>query len=215
MTLFALGIYNVGRTLSDAIGQAILQLGEFIVFPTIAAFRGEKDELTRKLRAARRRMLVPAALGLATVAAFSPLLVFTLYDSRYHSAALVAPALMVAVWPTLLSIIAEMVMRGIGKSAPGASGNAAKLATLVLAMPIGFLKGGMLGALLAMNLAEWLRYAAIASAARRSGISFLRDDTRLTLLFASVAGGLIMLVAHGWLGIGMADIRQWAGSFTR
>jgi hypothetical protein len=77
----------------------------------------------------------------------------------------------------------DSILLGTGKPAYTTGANAAKLATLVIGIPIAFHYWGLLGAVLILNVGEAVRYVVLWAFGRRQHLGFGRDDMALTILF--------------------------------
>ena len=184
-----LGIYGIARTFADAITQLFLRISRMIIFPKVAAARGQIPDLRRRILPVRRVALCAMALGLAALVSLADEFIYLAYDARYRSAGIFLPVLLVGAWFAILASIAEAMMLGIGKSSSMAFSNGAKFVIVVATVPVLLPTAGMLAATAALVVGEAARYAVLAWRKRAHGISFIRQDMAATalLLVAIVA----------------------------
>ncbi len=182
----ALGLYGVARALADVFTQFSVKLGAEIVFPSIAATEVRGRELQRKL--AHRRLQFQG-LALVAIAAFIALsdLIIRVYDPRYHVAALLIPWVALAAWLMILSTLNENLMLGLGKPHYSAFGSVAKLLGLVIFLPLGLTRYGIVAAAGATVLAEMMRYACLLIGQTREKVTFVRQDAMATVALIALA----------------------------
>lgn len=183
ITLAELGVYSIARSLADMLSNLVIRSSNMVLFPSVAAMRTTNPELRAKLLHGRRMVLALVAVGLGCFVAVSDLVVNLLYDQRYESAGLILPVLLLGVWLAILCVVNDSILLGTGKPAYTTTANAAKLATLVVGIPIAFHYEGLLGAVLIINVGEAVRYVTLWWFSRRQHLGFGRDDLALTILF--------------------------------
>lgn len=179
-----LGIYGIARTFADTVTQLFQRMGNMLIFPKVAATEQRGFDLQRAIRPLRLATLLVAAAGLAFGVAVADLFIYLVYDERYHAAGLFLAILLVGSWFGILAAMADAMMLGVGRPSGVAFSNAAKLAVIVIALPLVLPRFGMNAALVAFVFADAVRYAMLAWRKRGVGLSFLRQDAALTLLFA-------------------------------
>lgn len=184
VSLALLGIYGIARTFADTVTQLFQRMGNMLIFPKVAATEQRGFDLQRAIRPLRLATLLVAAVGLAFGVAVADLFIYQVYDERYHAAGLFLAILLVGSWFGILAAMADAMMLGVGKPSGVAFSNAAKLAVIVVALPLVLPRFGMNAALVAFVFADAVRYAMLAWRKRGVGLSFLRQDAALTLLFA-------------------------------
>ncbi len=183
ISLAELGIYSIARSLADMLSTLVIRSSYMVLFPSVAAMQTSAPELRAKLLHGRRIILVLVALGLGFFVAVSDVAVNLLYDQRYGSAGLILPVLLLGVWLAILSTVNDSVLLGMGKPAYTTSANAAKLATLIVGVPLAFSYWGLIGAVFVLNVGEAVRYVVLWWLGRREHLGFGRDDLALTILF--------------------------------
>jgi O-antigen/teichoic acid export membrane protein len=186
ISLTELGIYSIARSLSDMLSNLVIRSSNMVLFPSVAAMRTTAPEIRARLLHARRMVLALVAIGLGCFVAMSDAVVNLLYDQRYESAGLILPVLLLGVWLAILCVVNDSLLLGLRKPAYTTSANGAKLATIVVGIPIAFHYGGLLGAVLVLNVGEAVRYVTLWWFGRRAHLGFGRDDLALTILFLIV-----------------------------
>jgi O-antigen/teichoic acid export membrane protein len=175
-----LGIYGIAKALTDMISVFVVRLGDFVIFPTIAASKLGRKDLRMKLGRVRPRFLMIAVIAIAGFSSFSDILVDWLYDERYGLAALMLPVMAVATWFGILSTMSEAILLGVGRPSYAAATNGLKLMCLLIAVPTMLAAYGLAGAIIAFAVAELARYLALSWAQWREGLSFFAQDAILT-----------------------------------
>ncbi|WP_194954710.1 oligosaccharide flippase family protein [Sphingopyxis solisilvae] len=183
VSLTLLGIYGIARTFADTVVQFFQRIGNLLIFPKVSATAQRGQDLQRAIRPVRLATLLLAAVSLAFAVAIADIFVYFVYDPRYHAAGLILAILLFGSWFGILAAIADAMMMGIGKPSVVAFSNAGKLAVIVVALTWVLPRYGMNAALLAFVFADAVRYAMLAWQKRSVGLSFLRQDAALTILF--------------------------------
>lgn len=199
LPLAVLGVYGIARSLTDLMTQLVLRFGSHLVFPLVASSEYSRAELRHRIARIRFRCLALGAVGTSLFPVVSGYLVRLLYDARYHDAASMMPLLSIGVWFAILCTLNEAVMLGIARPIYSAAGNGAKLALLVVALPLGIAHYGIAGAIGALVLVEIARYVPIWIGQKREQLSFGRQDALLTAaMFALIALWLSLIWSLGW-----------------
>lgn len=190
--LAVLGVYGIARSIAELPSALAGRLSHSMIFPMIAS---EKAMLRSDLRALvapmRFKMLVAAAVCVAFAIVVSDGFVKLIYDHRYVDAAWMLPLLLFGVWLTILCMMNEYTLLGVGRPLYGVAGNTLKLAYFFLVLPLSFQHFGILGAISAIAVSEVGRYLVIAVGQRWEGLSFLRQDVTATLVLI----GLVALLS--------------------
>lgn len=202
-----LGVYSVARSLAEVAGILVTNASNAVIFPTIASMRGDLAGLKAKIASRRRPMLLLAVIGIAGFTALSDTIIQFLYDDRYHLAGSLLPPLVIGIWFSILTIVGESILLGIGRPAYGAYANAAKLVWLVIAVPLGLASKGIGAALIAIAAADLFRYLPVIWAQRREGLSFLRQDVMLTSLLMFLV--ILFRYVSGLIGL-TTGLEGWA-----
>lgn len=209
--LVELGVFAIARSLTDMISASAAKFCNSLLFPTVAAMTGSKPEVRARLLKGRRNLLALVAVGLGGLVALADPVVQTLYDDRYAAAGTYLPLLLLGSWFALLCTINESIMLGVARPALPAFGNAAKLLTYIVLVPLAFLYSGLIAAILVLVLGDLVRYVVLWAIGRRHHLGFGREDLGLTILFfVSVVGSLAVLGLVG-IGSGFANLLNLAG----
>jgi O-antigen/teichoic acid export membrane protein len=179
-----LGVYTIAFSLSDIPRQIILQFCSRVGFPFIARFSHlPRSEYRATLL--KYRMLVLAVGGLMIIAIISAgdLFILHFYTKPYHDAAWMIGILAVGLWHTLLYSTTSPAILSLQKAHYNALGYLVYCIGLYTALPLGFHLLGMLGAVIAVAIADLPVYFVNAFSARREGLSTFRQDALLTFLF--------------------------------
>lgn len=199
LPLAVLGIYGIGRSLTDLMSVLMIKFGGQLVFPIVASSGLTRTELHQRIARVRFRCLAVAALATSVFPLASGVAIHLIYDARYHGAAAMMPLLSIGVWFAMLCTLNESVLLGIGKPVYGAIGNAVKFVALCIALPLGIAYLGIAGAIIGIVVAEAARYVPLWAAQKREHLSFARHDAILTIaMLALFAGWLALLWLAGW-----------------
>lgn len=202
ISLAQLGLFTVARSYADLAITATTRLASRLLFPTVAGMKESHFAARQKLLKGRRFLLLGGAIAMGLVVACSDFIIAILYDDRYADAARILPILLVGVWFAILATINEQIVMGKLNPSYTAYGNATKLATLLIGVPIVFINYGFTFALLVLVAGEVVRYVTLWAFSRRQHLGFGRDDLALTVLFVIAIFGFrkvltLMGIAEG------------------
>lgn len=199
--LALLGIFGIARALCDIPIVFVNRLNHMLIFPVIAASAAKpREELRADLGTIRWRMLVAGALIMAVGITLSDIAVRSIYDSRYHEAAIILPILLTGLWFAVLASINDLILLGLSRPVYGVIANASKATYLVIGVPLAMALGGFYAAVAALAAADLLRIIPIMVGMRRERLSFFRQDLAATLIF--VASALVLSLLRYALGFG-------------
>jgi O-antigen/teichoic acid export membrane protein len=189
VSLAALGVYGVARSLGDMFGQFANRLGNSIIFPSISSSNFERADLHRKIAGHRFLFIGLAAAAISGLIAGSDVIIRVLYDDRYLPAAEVLPWVGLSTWLLVINTVSESILLGIRRPNYAAVSNFAKFAALLCLLPLAAARYGVVGAAMATIAAEFARYLALTVALARERVHFLRQDVIATgfLLLAALA----------------------------
>jgi O-antigen/teichoic acid export membrane protein len=188
--LSVLGVYGIARTMSDILATTVQRLGNLIIFPFIASSQAPRQELRNKIVPSRTALLMAAALGLSVVATTGDWVVYIFYDARYQSAGWMFPLLVIGTWFAILSNINESILLGLGKPVYSAAANSSKFIWLLVALPVGYISYGVVGAVVIVALGDLFRYIPLIVGQTRERFSFLLHDLSATVMvFGLIAIG--------------------------
>jgi O-antigen/teichoic acid export membrane protein len=181
-----LGVYNIGSTLAGMPTQALEALGSRVLFPTYSRLSGQPG-----FGSVFARVRLPLLLGGAAIVsgmiASGPHLVRVLYDSRYWEAGWILQFLSVAAWFQILESSNGAALLAMGHTHWKAWIGAAKLAGLVVLLPLGFHLDGFRGALVGLILSDVVKYATSSIGVASHGLRALPSDAGLTAAVAAVS----------------------------
>lgn len=204
--LAILGIYGLARTISELPATLAGRLSYQVIFPALASRSGGVIDT---LASARLLVVGVAAVGMASVAAWTDWAVWLMYDPRYAQAGPMLFGLLVGAWLGILSTLNEALVLGAGRPVFVSAAGLVRLAVTGVALPLGYLTLGIGGAVAAVIAGEVVRYVTILLGQRRVGQGHGGQDLLATLLFAAVLLGWAALrEAMGW---GQAWEGLWHG----
>lgn len=209
ISLAELGLYGIARSLADMLSLLANHAGNLLLFPAIAAARGDGGDLGARLRSPRRFLMFLVAIGVGAAIALSDAAIAVLYDDRYLGAAPILALLLIGAWFATLSTVYENVLLGVARPALPAVSQGLKLLTYVIAVPLAFQDHGFLLAVAVLSAGEAVRYLALWALSLKHGLAFGRDDIMLTLAV------IVALIATRELAatIGLTgDLRSLLGS---
>ena len=179
-----LGVFGIARTYSGFVGDGIGRLSRLVIFPLIASSaENPREQVRHGLAPVRMTFMLLVALGVSVFVAVSDFLIATLYDQRYQAAGWMLPVLASGLWFAILSTVNEWTLIGIGKPKYSTISNGARLAWIVVALPIVTIHYGMLGAVIVIAFSDLFRYFPILIGQIRSQLSFAVQDFLSTLTF--------------------------------
>jgi O-antigen/teichoic acid export membrane protein len=176
-----LGIYTIAFTLSDLPLSVIQSMGTNVLLPLISQQSHlPRPQLRSKILEKRKILLMGTAVVLTGLVCFGDFLILSLYDSRYYQAAWMLPVLALGNWPRILPMTTAPVLIAIGSPLYGAVGNCLKFGYMLVALPLGFMIWGPLGAVIAIALNDVPFYLAISYGLWKEGFSGLKQDLKST-----------------------------------
>jgi len=206
--LAILGVYGIARTLSEALVLAAIRVGGLMIFPKIAHAHNQGMALRLAITRVRLRGMLVVVAGLAALVAVSDMVILLLYDHRYHSAAYMLPLLLIGAWFCVLATLADAVLLGVGKPGSTAAANLAKFVWLAVAVPLALSHGTFTWAIVAISIADIVRYIVLTATNARLGLSFVRQDLACSALLLGLA--LVIRVLLIDLGLAPGFGGWWA-----
>lgn len=186
ITLADLGVYGIARALSDMALHLAIRCSNMLVFPAVAAMSVPAPEIRKRILHGRRTLLFTTAVAMGLLVALADALVSLLYDPRYAAAGQILPILLLGSWFAILATVNDSIMTGIARPGAGAVGNAAKLISYVVGVPLAMYHYGFYAAVAVLSAGEVVRYVVLWLASRRQALAFARDDLALTAIFVLV-----------------------------
>jgi O-antigen/teichoic acid export membrane protein len=187
--LSLLGIFGIARTLSGLLGDAFSRVCTLIIFPLVASSsQTPREQLRKQLAPIRLGFLLLIALGVSLFVATSDYLIATLYDYRYQAAGWMLPLLTIGLWFSIMCNINEWTLIGLGRPQYTAVANGLKLGWILIALPLGILQYGILGAVIVITFSDLFRYFPILTGQIRLQVSFAVQDLFSTLIMFALIG---------------------------
>lgn len=195
------GIYNIARSLTEAIVQVALQVNRLVVLPAVARSKHLLD--TNRARFGKLRLLGLGLIdmGLGITIASSDILINLLFDQRYALAATILPILLLGSWFSIHASVTETTLLGAGHSRPMVGGNFLRLLSTAIALPLALTASGLAIALLMIAMADAPRYLWLSWYAKRKNVLFGSQDAMLLLLTLLSAIAIRLLLN----AVGLAD----------
>lgn len=184
--LEVLGVYGIALNLSQVGVQVVQKVGSLVLFPAYSRLAAA-GALEQAFRRARLPLLLGGAALASGFAACGPFLIGILYDARYAEAGWMLQVLAVGAWLQVLDATNAAALLAQGRVRWMAAGGAAKLATLVVLVPLGMQLGGFAGALAGLILSDLSMYVVSAAATVRRGLSGIAQDGIVTAGVAVVS----------------------------
>lgn len=200
LSLEELGVYGIALALAGMPAFVLSRLGSRVLFPALSRIGDEGAQL-QEARRGRALFLALGALLLAGLVPNGPVVIDLLYDHRYQAAGWLLQLLLFGSWFQVLEGSNSSVLLARGESRAVAAGNAVKLVTLVVLLPVGFATAGLRGAVLGLIVADVARYGVSAWLVTRTGLDVLRRDLVMTLA----------LVLASALGVALTERAEAAG----
>jgi O-antigen/teichoic acid export membrane protein len=141
----------------------------------------------------RRFVLLGGAVMLAIVVNFSDIFLHHIYDTRYRDAAWMAPVLALGLWHTILYSTTGPCLVTLGKLRYTVTGYVLTALVILLLVPASFHRWGMSGAVWTIAFSDVAVYFASLYGLTREGLSPLKQDFQMTIVFAACFAALYFL----------------------
>ena len=206
-----IGIYNIAAQLALLAPMVITRITSQVFFPAFSRLIGGGLEFRPSFRAWRRILyLIGGYLVAGMVATGQPVIEF-LYDPRWLEAGWMLQLVAVGMWFAVMHAPSESALLALGHSQWMAAGNLSKIAGIALFVPLGFHVLDFGGAILGMAMANAVKYAVVAFAARRHDLPILRHDLLFSVWVAGTGVGVHYLCAALSAAGGSAFLASLAG----
>jgi len=167
--LEVLGVYGIAAALGGLPAQTAQRLSSSVLFPAFSRLH-EQGELGAAFWRGRLPVLLAGATLVSGLLASGPFLIRILYDARYAQASIIIQFLALASWFQILDATNGAALLASGRVHWMAAGHATKLLAILALVPLGFHRGGFLGALAGLVLADLLRYLTSVVGRARGGL---------------------------------------------
>jgi O-antigen/teichoic acid export membrane protein len=199
ITIEQFGVYSgVALTFANLTSSVIARIFGTVVFPLLSRARNLGEAVGPVFHETRSKVLVLAAwLTSCLIVGAEPLIRF-LYGGRTPDAAWMIPYLAAGAWFASLENSNSNAALAFGRPKWMAAANAAKVAGMVVLLPVGFHLGGFPGALVGLAVSDVFKYVVSAIAAVRVGIPAWRQDLVLSagIALIAAAGLAVLKVVH-------------------
>ncbi|MFM9995280.1 MAG: oligosaccharide flippase family protein [Phycisphaerales bacterium] len=208
-----LAAYSVAVMLATMPTFAVGALAIRILYPVFSRMNTPDGGLARQFARSRRPLLIACGWVLSGMIAGGPTIIAILYPAGFAPAGWMLSVLAMGAWLTVLESGYGMAFFALGKGKFAAAANAAKLAGMIVLIPVGYRLGGFPGAVGAFAATEGVRYAASTLLARRLGLRAWAQDLGHSLVVVAASGaGYGLAWAAAAYGLGPAG--QAAGVFV-
>ncbi len=195
-----LGVYTIAYTLSDIPRQVLGSLSGSIIFPTASKFAAlPRQEFRSKLIKNNQLILVPITIFIALLTSFGDVLINFLYPENFAQAAWMLPILALGLWPSVLINTTSPALLALGKPLYSAFAYFAKALFVIIAIYVGFILMGELGAILAVALNDIPLYVVFSYGLWKEGVWDLSTDVKATVgLIILIGLCLLLRLILGW-----------------
>jgi len=209
-----LGVYSIAVIWATVPTQVLSRVFQSVLFPLLSRLYNAGVDFPRAFRETRIAWLIGAGWLAACLIGGGPSLIRFLYDKRALDAGWILQVLTAGSWFLCLEMTNGCALLAQGRSKWVAAGSAAKLAGMVIFIPLGLHLWGFPGAVRGFAASELCRYAVSASGAALLKLRGWSQDVSLSALVL-VTSGLGFLVARGAGGAlsGMAAEHARAQAF--
>ena len=206
-SLEMLGIYIVAFTFADIPRQVSQKISSKVIFPAISQLIDlPRKTLKQKIVAKRWKLIMLLSLMVAVLACFGDLVILALYDDRYQQASWILPILAIGLWPLLLSTTMDRFLVAAAKPSYLALGNFFKFIYMIVGIPLGFLKMGILGVIIVIALNDFPYYVAINYGLCKEKLNFLWQDFQATFFLIGTIIAISFIRANMGLGFAIDGI---------
>lgn len=194
VSIATLGLYSVTFAIADMPRQVILAFSGRVALPFVAKMSHlPRPEFRKAVLHYRRLVLLASAVMLALVVNSSDIFLRHIYDRRYRDAAWMAPVLALGLWHTILYSTTGPCLVTLGKLRYTVTGYVLTALVILLLVPVIFHRWGMAGAVWTIAFSDAWVYLASLYGLRREGLSSLKQDFQMTIVFAACSAGLYFL----------------------
>jgi len=200
VSLATLGLYSVTFAIADMPRQIIVAFSGKIALPFVAKISHlPRHEFREVVLHYRKTVLLAGAAILVVVVNSSDIVLRHIYDSRYRDGAWMAPVLALGLWHTILYSTTGPCLVTLGKLSYNMTGYMLAAVVIVFLVPISFHRWGMAGAVWTIAFSDVGVYFASLYGLTREGLSPLKQDVQMTVVFAALLAGVYTLrVALGF-----------------
>lgn len=166
-----LGVYSIALMLALSAKQAANQIGQRVLFPSIARMSEQGEAaLFRGVYKARLSIVLPATVGLMVLVVFGQQIVGLLFDARYAESGWMLQVLACGVVASVVCSTYGAALLARGDSLAAMLLLSTQVALLITSTLVGFSLGGVFGFVVGVALVEWLNYPVTAWFLWRRGL---------------------------------------------
>jgi O-antigen/teichoic acid export membrane protein len=195
----ALGVYGLATTLSSLPGTIVHQASHRVFFPAVSNMMRRPDHDPSEVRVGRTRLLMLLAPFFGVGTALVVPAVQLVYDKRYQEMGPLTMGLLLGVWLNTLTVSYGAVLLAAGRPKFIAVGTAIKTVVFVALLWVAMRHLGLLGAAVAISVAELGVLGASIVGCRSLGVVTLAADFKATAVVALFTA-VTMLIYRGLLG---------------
>jgi len=182
-----LGVYHIGAMVAGLPLMLLSSLADAILFPLASQKNAANKDLRGMYARSKRLFTTAAGWMLCGFAAGGQTIIDLLFDSRYQQAGWMLQFLALAAWINALQLSVRPILLTLGGVKYLLFGNLARLALMLVFIPLGFSYFEFPGAVAGLCASSLGNYAVFAWATRRIGFGASSEDLGLTLFFLAVA----------------------------
>ncbi len=190
------GVYNQAlmgaRICMDVVGQLV----DWVAFPAYARIVNAGDPVQVPFRRMNNLVQLGAGALVAGLIAGGPGLVRVLFDWRYHDAGWMLRLLAMGGWFTVLEASCSSLHKALASTRWMAAGHSSKVATMLVALPVGYHLDGIEGAMVGGIAADMVRYLVCGLGLERRGFAIFWHDTLTTTAVVATASLGIFVDCH-------------------
>lgn len=194
-----IGIYNIAVQLALLAPMVIQRITSQVFFPAFSRLIQGGIEFRPSFLAWRRILYLIGGYLVAGMVATGQPVIDLLYDPRWIEAGWMLQLVAAGMWLSVMHAPTESALLALGHSKWMAAGNLSKIAGIAMFVPTGFHFLGFGGAILGMAMANGVKYATIAFAARLHHLPILRHDFQFTVWVAATGIGVHYLCQELYL----------------
>ena len=201
-SLEILGIYVVAVTLAEIPRQVSRKIGIQVILPVISKLTDlPRAQFRAKIVEKRWQLIIPLAFLVTVMVSVGDIAITALYDARYDPAGWMLPILALGLWPLLLSMTIMPSLYALGKPIYPAIGDFLKVLYMVILLPMGFAKFGIVGAITVVAFNDLPFYLAVNYGLWREKLTVIVQDILATILLIALIA--LCLTIRFTLGFGL------------
>ena len=200
VSFHTLGLYGVAFALADMPRQVFLAFSMKIATPFVAKFAHlPRQEFFSTVLRYRRVVLIAAAVGLTLVVTTGDIIMWHIYDVRFHQATWIVPILALGLWHTILYSTTNPCLYAVDKRQYAVFGYLATAIVMLTMIPLAFYKWGVVGAVIVVAFSDLPVYLINSYGMFKEGGLSVVQDGLLTVLFLGLLGaGAFLRVKFGF-----------------